>query len=982
MDQVLDQNNQLWRLIVQQRSEITMLREKLFLPDMCNQETQSGDLPRVNMDAETNTETTLGDDIESIDHQSQSSRFEGSVEADRAMESVEAVYQSPADLTTASILDSQTQRDMPVLEEMVESDGFTSDVSNRCVTEKHALEHQHPRAEPIVAGYATKESDMLAPFLELEFFKEPSADHFLNLKFVHETKGNSLSDGGNERSLRTDPSQLSTHEIESIIVNDSSSNMSSGSFSQSEAIFEQKQPSEDSTSNDGSVAGTFHGLHSSHRDPSFNLSITHHNSSDSLQTAHDLQVVPSEDVTSNLNGDANVEPPTTIERLNHPTNSNLNQKETERMLNHELPQLPRNVPAPTALPPSPPQQSQNAKLPSRNSDTVLDKLSQLMRCHSLSIEVLSSSTRDDNDKKAVTFYEILVHPTPFPEFTVEKQFLDFQRLHEQLPKNTSIKPLEKRKYFSDRRRSNTISPLVWTTYRTAIARYLLSFPLHQQLFEFLSVDVVSFPLRNKTSFESFQEGYLSKKGKHLGKWKRRYFCLLENEILYYESHERVNSPDVLGAIALHGATIATQKTEPNSSIPFRHALMISESNARRHILCAENDQERDSWVTLIAHRIENLRFDAERIQMMQKLNGTSHSARTQGLRKPSLAAETHLAVPSRVLGTPLAHSVAYSASPISNLPSIVFRCLEYLEMREAWLEEGLYRMSGSTTAINHLRDRFEFEGDVPLVHILPLSTDVHIIASLLKLFLRSIPHPIIETYSETSIDSETIVRSIQELLRSIPIENATLLHHLIKHLVKVVSFANVNLMTLRNIGIVFCPTLNIPTKAFTAMMSNYEAIFENGSGGPISTPLLTHPIFDLATSENSSHSATELNVNTGKGDDLDFVSDQRTNVGENVISHHSQSKSFRRESAVMSFYDSYIQEDEPIHADDINQENAVPNSLEPSRHTQFPPPTHLNRIYEDETLELPRASHHSEILPNETSIPWKKNRLSSNPLGL
>ena len=43
---------------------------------------------------------------------------------------------------------------------------------------------------------------------------------------------------------------------------------------------------------------------------------------------------------------------------------------------------------------------------------------------------------------------------------------------------------------------------------------------------------------------------------------------------------------------------------------------------------------------------------------------------------------------------------------IANLPAIVFRCIQYLELKKADQEEGIYRLSGSSAVIKSLKDRF------------------------------------------------------------------------------------------------------------------------------------------------------------------------------------------------------------------------------------------------------------------------------------
>ena len=91
--------------------------------------------------------------------------------------------------------------------------------------------------------------------------------------------------------------------------------------------------------------------------------------------------------------------------------------------------------------------------------------------------------------------------------------------------------------------------------------------------------------------------------------------------------------------------------------------------------------------------------------------------------------------PRAVFGVSLEEALA--VSQIANLPSIVFRSIQYLEMNKADEEEGIYRLSGSSAVIKNLKDRFNSEGDVNL-----LDADIrdpHAVAGLLKTFLRELP---------------------------------------------------------------------------------------------------------------------------------------------------------------------------------------------------------------------------------------------------
>ncbi|UNI21018.1 Rho GTPase activating protein, variant 2 [Purpureocillium takamizusanense] len=187
----------------------------------------------------------------------------------------------------------------------------------------------------------------------------------------------------------------------------------------------------------------------------------------------------------------------------------------------------------------------------------------------------------------------------------------------------------------------------------------------------------------------------------------------------------------------------------------------------------------------------------------------------------------------QVFGAPLAEAVRYNPPVDVNvpLPSVVFRCIQYLDHKDAILEEGIFRLSGSNVVIKQLRERFNNEGDINLVtdeHY----HDIHAVASLLKLYLRELPTTILtrdlhlDFLATTEItDRKEKITTLAELARRLPQANATLLKYLISFLIKIINNADMNKMNVRNVGIVFSPTLNIPAPVFAMFLQNYEAIF-------------------------------------------------------------------------------------------------------------------------------------------------------------
>ncbi|ORZ12768.1 hypothetical protein BCR42DRAFT_331227 [Absidia repens] len=192
-----------------------------------------------------------------------------------------------------------------------------------------------------------------------------------------------------------------------------------------------------------------------------------------------------------------------------------------------------------------------------------------------------------------------------------------------------------------------------------------------------------------------------------------------------------------------------------------------------------------------------------------------------------------------VFGVPLEESVRVSrVSDTYQLPSVVFRCLEYLDAKKAVLEEGLYRLSGSNIMMKSLKQKFDIEGDINLLEAKE-EYDVHAIAGLLKMWLRELPTSVLTREHRMDflhvIDRKDRVNELGRLVSLLPIVNYTLLRALIAHLIQVVQHSDVNKMTMRNVSIVFSPTLGIPGTVFNLLMSEFDYIFwttEDGDAAP------------------------------------------------------------------------------------------------------------------------------------------------------
>lgn len=215
--------------------------------------------------------------------------------------------------------------------------------------------------------------------------------------------------------------------------------------------------------------------------------------------------------------------------------------------------------------------------------------------------------------------------------------------------------------------------------------------------------------------------------------------------------------------------------------------------------------------------------------------GSQISRQQQPEVAPKLRVLRHNGYVRAVFGLPLADAVEY-CSPFNveaGIPAVVYRCIEYLRFRNAANEEGLFRLSGSNIVIKQLKERFNTEGDVDLVDD-DEYYDVHAVASLFKTYLRELPMSIlprdlhIELLKALEMGSQQDkVAAFNHLVHKLPTANLQLLRATCEYLLEVTENAAQNKMSVRNMGIVFSPTTNIPTPVFNLLLSDFAAIFDN-----------------------------------------------------------------------------------------------------------------------------------------------------------
>ena len=513
------------------------------------------------------------------------------------------------------------------------------------------------------------------------------------------------------------------------------------------------------------------------------------------------------------------------------------------------------------------------------------------------------------------------------------------------------------------------SPATLDARRNAIDQYfddLLDTHIDEQsallICKFLSTDVLDAALepaprvkeRNMVAQPSAgshkRNGYLTKKGKNFGGWKSRYFVLDGPDFRYFEAPGGAH----LGTIKLIGARIGRQTSndpanadDPENESQYRHAFLILEPKRKdsnsyvRHVLCAENDIERDEWVAALLHWIEdpsrpptsgadtaahprtllrhagnpdghpdaptkassptlgpdNSGSASPTSSETPPLDHGAHDAHARGgnslgiplnpkagnrqsavgmpqskvrslfqFRKSSHEAlngplndqrNQHAATRARtgyvrpVFGLTLVEAVEYCGPEGIDiqLPAVVYRCIEYLRGKKAANEEGLFRLSGSNIVIRTLKERFNTEGDIDLLSDEEEYYDVHAVASLFKSYLRELPATIltrdlhIEFLKVLELQTKPEkIKAFNVLVHRLPHVNLVLLRAMSEYLLEVVQNQERNKMTVKNVGIVFAPTLNIPAPVFSMFLTDFESIFGQNPNEVIEYPItITEP---------------------------------------------------------------------------------------------------------------------------------------------
>lgn len=160
----------------------------------------------------------------------------------------------------------------------------------------------------------------------------------------------------------------------------------------------------------------------------------------------------------------------------------------------------------------------------------------------------------------------------------------------------------------------------------------------------------------------------------------------------------------------------------------------------------------------------------------------------------------------------------------SKIPVVIERLITTIEMYGMYTE-GIYRKSGVSSKVRELKSKMEENHkEVNFEHY-----QVHVMASVLKSFLREMPEPLLtfECYENfitaaNLTESQDRVSTLYDILKKLPKPNYDLMERLIFHLARVALHEEVNRMSAASLAIVFAPCILRTNKVVPAQDSLHD----------------------------------------------------------------------------------------------------------------------------------------------------------------
>ncbi|KAF7199656.1 rho GTPase-activating protein 25 isoform X1 [Nothobranchius furzeri] len=313
-----------------------------------------------------------------------------------------------------------------------------------------------------------------------------------------------------------------------------------------------------------------------------------------------------------------------------------------------------------------------------------------------------------------------------------------------------------------------------------------------------------------TSMERpLKAGWLKKQQRSLVKnWQQRYF-VLRGSTLTYHKDDKENT--LQGVIQLRSSKVNELLPSSDDTGKFLFEIIPRSTGDRERCSCvlmANSQSDLEDWV-----------------RVLRRVIGVPTSG---------------------VFGKSLIDTLTYEQRFGPHMvPILVQKCVEFIT-EHGLNEEGIFRLPGQENAVKQFRDAFD-AGERPSF---PSDTDVHTVASLLKLYLRELPEPVIpwSQYQDfldctnllDSINTEQGWERLDRQIALLPRVNYNLLSYVCRFLFEVQNHSTVNKMNVENLATVMGINLLKPQiedpitvmratpqiqKLMTVMIRQHETLF-------------------------------------------------------------------------------------------------------------------------------------------------------------
>ncbi|XP_053409299.1 serine/arginine repetitive matrix protein 2-like isoform X3 [Mercenaria mercenaria] len=163
-------------------------------------------------------------------------------------------------------------------------------------------------------------------------------------------------------------------------------------------------------------------------------------------------------------------------------------------------------------------------------------------------------------------------------------------------------------------------------------------------------------------------------------------------------------------------------------------------------------------------------------------------------------------VKERVFGCDLGEHLLNSGHDV---PLVLKSCADVIESHG--LVDGIYRLSGITSNIQKLRLAFD-EDRVPDLTSEEYLQDVHSISSLLKMYFRELPNPLLtyqlyDKFANAVKDEDNKLLRIHDVVQQLPPPHYRTTEYLMRHLARVAAHGQETGMHSKNLAIVWAPNL-------------------------------------------------------------------------------------------------------------------------------------------------------------------------------